>query len=187
VTRSPSRRRFVGGVGARASRQLRNPKCAACSLCGAAGIGAVTRRQSKSKLRRPPSKRWFVSGLLALVLLAALSLSFGADAQHAAMPRRIGVLLVAWAPSDRQPQQLIEGLREAGYVEGRDVIIEWRFAAGDYGRAPALAADLVAKQVDIILTDSTPAALAAKQSTSAIPIVTPALDGFVTRATRGGR
>ena len=131
----------------------------------------MPRRLPRSKLGRYLSKRCFVSGLLALALLAASSLFFSADAQHPAVPRRIGVLLIAWAPSDRQPQQLIEGLRKAGYVEGRDVVIEWRFAAGDYGRAPALAAELVAKQVDIILVDSTPAALAAKQSTSAIPIV----------------
>jgi putative tryptophan/tyrosine transport system substrate-binding protein len=151
----------------------------------------VTRRVPKSRLGRYLSKRWFVPGLLVLGLLTASPLPFAADAQHPAMPRRIGVLLVAWAPSDKQPQQLIEGLREAGYVEGRDVIIEWRFAAGDYGRMPALAAELVARQVDIILTDSTPAALAAKQSTSTIPIVMvtvgdPVGSGLVTNLAKPG-
>jgi len=112
-----------------------------------------------------------------------------ADAWRPGAPAR--VLLVAWAPADKQPRQLREGLRQAGYVEDRDVIIEWRFAAGRYDRVPALAAELVEQKVDVILVDSTPAAVAAKRATSVIPIVMvtvgdPVGSGLVTSLAKPG-
>jgi putative ABC transport system substrate-binding protein len=64
-----------------------------------------------------------------------------------------------------------QGLRDAGYFEGRDVVIEWRSASGDYARVQELAADLVQRKVDVIVVQSTPAAQAAKRATSTIPIV----------------
>jgi hypothetical protein len=68
---------------------------------------------------------------------------------------------------------LPRGLRELGYIEGRNVVIEYRFAEGQYARLPELAAELVRLKVDVIVTHSAPGALAAKQATAAnrIPVV----------------
>jgi putative ABC transport system substrate-binding protein len=62
-------------------------------------------------------------------------------------------------------------MKERGYVEGKDFVIETRWAESDYGRLPALAAELVQLKVDLILTHGSPASRAAKETTSSIPIV----------------
>jgi putative ABC transport system substrate-binding protein len=64
-----------------------------------------------------------------------------------------------------------EGLRDLGYVEGRNIIIEYRWAEGKYERFPDLIAELVARKVDVIVTAGTPAALAVQRATATIPLV----------------
>jgi putative ABC transport system substrate-binding protein len=73
-----------------------------------------------------------------------------------------------WAP---RVEALRAGLRDLGYVEGKNIVIEFRWAEGNYDRLPTLVADLVRLKVDVIVTHGTPGALAAKQATTKIPIV----------------
>jgi len=113
-----------------------------------------------------------VSSLAALAASPAIVFKpHSAIAQQPASPRRIGVLLAAFSPESKEAQAFRQGLRDAGYVEGRDVVIEWRSADGDYARLPALAADLVQRKVDVIFADTTLATRAVKHATSTIPIV----------------
>ena len=100
-----------------------------------------------------------------------LWLASASDAQQPARLRQIGVILVGLSPESPEAAAFRQGIQEAGYVESRDVQIEWRAAKGDYARTPELAADLVQRKVDVIVVESTPAALAAKRATSTIPIV----------------
>lgn len=64
----------------------------------------------------------------------------------------------------------LQGLRTAGYVEGRNLVIEWRYAEDDVARLPALAAELVRANIDLLIAGGTPAARAAQTATSAVPI-----------------
>jgi len=132
--------------------------------------------------------------LLALIALAAclglLSFPGPADAQEPS-PRRIGVLLILVSPESKEAQAFRQGLRDAGYSEGRDVVIEWRFANGDYDRVSQLVTDLVQRQVDVMVTDVEFSARAALRATSAIPIVItmaadPVASGLVTNLAHPG-
>jgi len=96
---------------------------------------------------------------------------FVARAQQRTSPRRIGVLLVGLSPESKAVQFFRQGLRDAGYSEERDVIIEWRSANGDYGRVPELVADLIRSNVDVIVQDSTVGTEVTRRATSTIPIV----------------
>src|SRR4051812_45153742 len=109
-----------------------------------------------------------MSGLAALAASCAFKKAL---AQQPTAPRHIGVLLVGYTPESKEVQELREGLRAAGYSEGRDVVIEWRSAEGHYDRVSRFATELVDSGVDVIVVESTVAAMAAKRATSTIPII----------------
>ena len=108
--------------------------------------------------------------LAACALLLATPIA--AHSQPATKVYRIGVLGTTSPKSHGAfVDAFREGLRERGYVEGRNVTIEYRWAESDYGRLPALAAELVRLNVDLILTHGSPGSRAAKEATATIPIV----------------
>jgi len=108
-------------------------------------------------------KRIFIH-VLAFVILASVHL---AEAQQEGKVFRIGYL----SPAPAVPKEFKQGLRELGYVEGENIVIEARLAQGKLDQLPQFAAELVRLKVDVIVTRSSPAALAAKQATTTIPIV----------------
>jgi putative tryptophan/tyrosine transport system substrate-binding protein len=124
------------------------------------------------------------------VLAGAAAYPLLAGAQQKAIPV-IGFLAIGWpGPYALYVAALHQALSESGYVEGQNLAIEYRFSEGRYDRLPALAADLVDRKVDLILTAGDGAALAAKNATSTIPIAFTAGDpvesGLVASLARPG-
>lgn len=115
------------------------------------------------------SHRWILAWWLAA--FALLSLPSAGRSEQAGRPRLIGVMLVSISPQSQEAQAFRQALRDAGYVEGSDIVIEWRAADGDYGQVPALVADLVRRKVQVIVVNTTIATRAVKQATSSIPVV----------------
>ena len=133
------------------------------------------------------NRRTFLWGLT----LGALASPLAVEAQPAAKVARIGYLSGNLASGLHLRESFLQGLRELGYVDGHNVVIEYRDAEGKLERLPALAADLVALKVDVIVVTSTPAALAAQHATRTIPIVftwaaDPVRSGLVTSLARPG-
>jgi putative tryptophan/tyrosine transport system substrate-binding protein len=113
-------------------------------------------------------RRW-AAYLLGIAVSGAVALPD--MAQQPGKIFRIGVLSPAASPSTKAFDGLRKGLRDLGYIEGTNITIEYRLAAGDYGQLPGMAADLVRLPVDLIVTDSGIATQIAQQATQAIPIV----------------
>ena len=108
---------------------------------------------------------------LALGILL-LAFSFPARAQQPEKTLRIGYLGNSSPALERDfVDAFRQGLRDLGYAEGHNILIEYRWAEGRYDRLPEFAAELVRLKVDVLLTAGTPGALAAKQATQTIPIV----------------
>jgi putative tryptophan/tyrosine transport system substrate-binding protein len=113
--------------------------------------------------------------LIGLIIILALGI-LGAQVVSAAQPPakvpRLGFLSVVGPPySEVEQAPFWHAMRELGWVEGQNLIVERRFAEGLYDRLPTLAAELVRLQVDILVTYGTPSSLAAKQATTTIPTV----------------
>ncbi|MGH7773774.1 MAG: ABC transporter substrate-binding protein, partial [Candidatus Binatia bacterium] len=121
-----------------------------------------------------------------------LALSFPAEAQQAKKVPRIGILeLGSPSASAHGHKAFQQGLRELGYVEGKNIILEYRYADGKLDLLPELAADLVRLKVDAIVTRSTASIRAAKNASKTIPIVfasagAPIEDGLVDSLARPG-
>jgi putative ABC transport system substrate-binding protein len=127
-----------------------------------------------------------------LTTLALIAVALAAEAQQPAKGHRIG-LLIGSSESFVAPYIEIfrQALRALGYVEGGNIVIEFRYADGHYDRLSILAADLVRLKVDIIVTEGTPPTRAARQATTTIPIVMtvtgdPVAAGLVTNLARPG-
>src|SRR5262249_1443887 len=124
-----------------------------------------------ARLRTNQLDRRTFLGILAGALLAA---PLAAEAQPTGMVYRMGMI---WMPSPPSPafvrmwDAFSDGLRQLGYVEGKNILIERRYSEGQAERYPRLAAELVGLKVDLIMVITTPAALAAKAATGTIPIL----------------
>ncbi len=127
-----------------------------------------------------------------LVAMILLAVGVTAQAQQPKKVPRIGYLS-ATSPSANvgRIEAFRQGLRELGYVEGKNIVIEWRYAEGKFDRLPALAAELVRLKVDVIVTSGPQSTRVAKEATVTIPIVMgfdpdPVGGGFVASLARPG-
>ncbi len=111
-------------------------------------------------------------GLLITLALGLLAAPLAVEAQQAKNIPRVGYL--SGASAERAKSWLAafqQGLQELGYWEGKNIVIEQRYAVGQFARLPELAAELVRLKVDVLVVADAPAAHAAKKATSTIPIV----------------
>lgn len=130
--------------------------------------------------------------LIAATAASAIVTPFAAFAQSTPRVARIGRLTPLSVQTEARHQKaLLEGLRDLGWIEGKNLKIEYRYAEGQTERLPRLAAELAALKVDVIVAGSTPGAFAAKNATSTIPIVMvttgdPVANGLVNSLSRPG-
>ena len=148
----------------------------------------------KSKTRDEPSQtienlKWLGLSVIAFALVVA---GAAVQAQQPNKVPRIGYLTGAYLSAiTNRIEAFRQGLRELGYVEGKNIVIEWRSAESKLDRLPALAAELVRLKVDVIVTGGAAATRPAKEATATIPIVMtqdddPVATGFVASLARPG-
>ncbi len=134
-------------------------------------------------------------GLIVTLALGLFAGSLPADAQQTGKVYRVGFLSGRSASSNTDPHRVAfrQRLRELGYIEGQNLVMEYLFAEGKRGRLPDLAAEMVRRKVDVIMTGAGPPVVrAAKQATRTIPIVmaavqaNPVAAGFVESLARPG-
>ena len=124
----------------------------------------------------------------------ALIAPYASLAQQNNKIRRIGFLVAAARPPSIDAHYMgafVRGLRDLGYVEGKNFVIEWRFADGNYQRLPVLAGELISMNVDVLMTGGTAANSALQKATTTIPIVNatmsdPVGNGFAKSLTHPG-
>src|SRR5881628_2125650 len=132
-------------------------------------------------------------GLAVVLTVGLLAMPLVAEAQQAGKVARIGVLVATSAASASPRIEIFrKALRELGYVEGKNIAFEYRYAEGKLDRLPELAAELVGLKVNVIVTASASAVQAAKKATSTIPIVffavaDPVATGLVVSLARPGQ
>ena len=138
------------------------------------------------------SNRWSVIRQTLALCTMLFAVCSPTDAQQPTKIPRIGYLGVnSLNVNPDRREAFRQGLRELGYVEGKNIVIEWRSAEGKQDRLPALAAELVRLKVDIIIAGGPPSTRAAKEATITSPIVMgfdndPVADGFVASLARPG-
>jgi putative ABC transport system substrate-binding protein len=144
-------------------------------------------------MREGSTMRLSAIGLMLTLALGFLVAPLAANAQQPGKVYRIGLLGVGLSPSEAQLQQspFLQGLRELGWHEGQNLVIERRYAEGQLDRLPDLAAELVGLKVDLILAFGSIALRVAQQATSTLPIVMAAIGdpvraGFVASLARPG-
>jgi putative ABC transport system substrate-binding protein len=121
-----------------------------------------------------------------------LALGFPAEAQEAKKVPRIGYLTAAYLSAiPHRIEEFRQGLREFGYVEGKNILIEWRSSEGKLDRLPSLASELARLKVAVLVTGGSGATRPAKEATATIPIVMtqdndPVATGFVASLARPG-
>ena len=140
-------------------------------------------------LRQP----WEILTVMVTASIVTIIATASVDAQSSVKTSRIGYLAIGRPPPDDSGLlgAFREGLSDLGYVEGRNIIIEKRFSSGKTAPLPAMAAELVGLNIEVLVTDSTVATVAAKQATTTIPIVfavavDPVTAGIVPRLGRPG-
>src|SRR5262245_43242234 len=131
------------------------------------------------------------AGCIVMLTLSLLAAPLAAHAQPPTHVHRIGYLLGTTREQEPFLEAFLEEMRALDYVEGQNFVMEYRGAEGQYERLSALAAELVHLPVDVLLAVTTPAALAAKQATTTIPIVMlgvgdPVASGLVASLARPG-
>ena len=133
-----------------------------------------------------------IKPIIILLVGFALASVHHAEAQQPKQLPRIGYLVANFPSTNPARNEAFrQGLRDLGYVEGKSIVIEWRYAEGKPDRLPALAAELVRLKVDIIVTAGPAATRPAKEATSTIPIVMgfdndPVGNGFAASLARPG-
>jgi len=125
---------------------------------------ALGSRQTRDRCEETTVRRTIIGFIITFALGCLFVAPLAPEAQPPTHVHRIGVLSGSTRGQDRNVGAFLEGMRALGYVEGQNLVMEYRGAEGQYERFPDLAAELVRLKVDVLLVGPTPAALAAKDA-----------------------